>query len=51
MEDDYYLDHDDDGLDADGNHVFECAAFPVEGGGLYCPLQGSEECDWECPLS
>ena len=27
---------------------FECAGFN-DGTGFYCPLWGSEECDWECP--
>lgn len=39
---------DDDGLDEDGNFTFECAAFMVDGR-LYCPIAGTEECDWDCP--
>lgn len=27
---------------------YECAGFN-DGTGFYCPLWGSEECDWECP--
>jgi len=27
---------------------FECAGFN-DGTGFYCPLWGSEECDWDCP--
>ena len=27
---------------------FECAGYN-DGTGFYCPLWGSEECDWECP--
>ncbi|WP_341896425.1 hypothetical protein [Sphingobium sp. YR657] len=38
----------DEGLDGDGNFLFECAGFN-DGSGFYCPLWGSEECDWECP--
>ena len=36
----------------DGHHhvepAFECAGYN-DGTGFYCPLWGSEECDWECP--
>lgn len=41
----------DDGLDDDGNFPFDCPRFWVsgKGGGWYCPLAGTEECDWECP--
>lgn len=28
--------------------AFECAGYD-DGTGFYCPLWGSEECDWECP--
>ena len=28
--------------------AFECAGYN-DGTGFYCPLWGSEECDWECP--
>ena len=27
---------------------FECAGYN-DGTGFYCPLWGSEDCDWECP--
>lgn len=27
---------------------FECAGYN-DGTGFYCPLWGSEECDWDCP--
>lgn len=27
---------------------FECAGYN-DGSGFYCPLWGSEDCDWECP--
>jgi hypothetical protein len=55
MDQEFYesMDFDqDDGLDEDGNIKFECARFWIagKGGGWFCPLQGSEECDWECPL-
>lgn len=47
--DDYDPDYDDrDDLDEDGNIKFECAAYFVDGH-LYCPIAGTEECDWECP--
>lgn len=39
----------DDGLDQDGNILFECAAFWIKGEGWHCPLAGTEECDWDCP--
>ncbi|MBP8235634.1 MAG: hypothetical protein KAY22_25400 [Rhizorhabdus sp.] len=42
---DHYDDDDDD--DPEGL-AFECAGFN-DGTGFYCPLWGSEECDWECP--
>lgn len=38
---------DDDDFDPEGP-AFECAGFD-DGSGFYCPLWGSEECDWECP--
>lgn len=41
-------DDSDDGLDEDGNPPFECARFWIKGEGWYCPMAGSEECDWEC---
>lgn len=52
MEDDFdhFDDFDqdgDDGLDENGNPIFECAAFLVDGH-FYCPIAGTEECDWEC---
>lgn len=40
--------HDmDDDFDPEGP-AFECAGFN-DGSGFYCPLWGSEDCDWECP--
>ena len=42
---DHYDDDDDD--DPEGL-AFECAGFN-DGTGFYCPLWGSEECDWKCP--
>lgn len=42
------FDQDDD-LDEDGNPKFECARFWIKGEGWYCPMAGTEECDWECP--
>lgn len=37
--------------DADPEDLgFECAGYyPEPAGEFYCPLWGSEECDWECP--
>lgn len=43
--DDY--DFDDEDFDPEGP-AFECAGFN-DGTGFYCPLWGSEECDWDCP--
>lgn len=40
---------DDDGDDCSPEGpAFECAGYN-DGTGFYCPLWGSEECDWECP--
>lgn len=41
------MDCDLDEFDGE-NFGFECAGFD-DGSGFYCPLWGSEECDWECP--
>lgn len=38
---------EDEEFDPEGP-AFECAGFN-DGSGFYCPLWGSEECDWECP--
>jgi hypothetical protein len=45
------IDHFDDPEDdfAEGPE-FECTGFN-DGSGFYCPLWGSEECDWDCPRS
>lgn len=37
----------DDDSDPEGP-AFECAGYD-DGSGFYCPLWGTEECDWECP--
>ena len=37
----------DEECDPEGQ-AFECAKY-YDGTGFYCPLWGSEECDWECP--
>lgn len=37
----------EDDCDPEGP-AFECAGFN-DGTGFYCPLWGTEECDWECP--
>ena len=39
---------DDPDFDPENPFPFECAGFD-DGTGFYCPLWGSEECDWECP--
>lgn len=44
-----YLDDEDDPEEDEG---FECAAFWVgdeKTGGWYCPIAGTEDCDWDCP--
>ena len=43
--DDYDDDPDDDGY----GFAFECAGYYRNGKTFYCPMWGSEECDWECP--
>lgn len=40
-------DMDDDEFDPEGP-AFECAGYN-DGSGFYCPMWGTEECDWECP--
>lgn len=42
---------DDDFEDDEGcpEFEFECAGFWEADGSFYCPLWGTEECDWECP--
>jgi hypothetical protein len=37
---------DDD--EEDVEITFDCPAF-LDGGHMYCPLAGTEDCDWECP--
>ena len=44
---DGYPTAEDDDCDPEGP-AFECAGYN-DGTGFYCPLWGSEECDWECP--
>lgn len=40
---------DDEEFDPEGPE-FECAGYyPEPAGEFYCPLWGTEECDWECP--
>lgn len=41
------FDEPDDDFDPEGP-AFECAGYN-DGSGFYCPLWGTEECDWECP--
>ncbi len=41
-------DDDDEEFDPEGP-AFECAGYYPDGGAFYCPLWGTEECDWECP--
>ena len=38
----------DDERDEEGPAI-ECAGFTDMLGEFYCPMWGSEECDWECP--
>jgi len=43
------LDYEDDDGDPEGP-AFDCAGYyPEPAGEFYCPMWGSEECDWECP--
>jgi hypothetical protein len=52
MSDDDPYDYLDDEDDEPDNFGFECPAFWVgdeSTGGWYCPMQGSEDCDWDCP--
>jgi hypothetical protein len=46
---DDFDDDQHDGLDEDGNIPFECSRYWIKGEGWYCPMAGTEECDWECP--
>lgn len=46
LADEMNMDDDDTGMDE--GPAFECAGWN-DGTGFYCPLWGSEECDWECP--
>lgn len=40
---------EEDEFDPEGP-AFECAGYyPEPAGEFYCPLWGTEECDWECP--
>ena len=41
-------DWDDERDDPEGPAI-ECAGFTDMLGEFYCPMWGSEECDWECP--
>ena len=45
------MDHyDDDGDEYDPEGpAFECAGYYRNDKTFYCPMWGSEECDWECP--
>lgn len=46
---DELAERDDDEFDPEGP-AFDCAGYyPEPAGEFYCPLWGSEECDWECP--
>jgi hypothetical protein len=48
MEDDDYQYDDYDGHDLDDDtDEFECHGYFVDGR-FYCPMAGTEECDWEC---
>jgi len=45
------MDYDYDDPDDEGGYEFEfeCAGFYDDSGKFYCPMWGTEECDWECP--
>ena len=50
MDDWHPRDDCDDDPDDDGyGFAFECAGYYPDGKTFYCPMWGSEECDWECP--
>lgn len=40
------INYDDD--DEPEETDFQCAAFLVDGK-WYCPIAGTEDCDWDCP--
>ncbi|WP_146037334.1 hypothetical protein [Novosphingobium guangzhouense] len=40
---------EDEGNSVEGPE-FECAGYN-DGSGFYCPIWGTEDCDWECPRS
>lgn len=43
------MDYEEEDCDPEGP-AFDCAGYyPEPAGEFYCPLWGSEECDWECP--
>ena len=42
-------DMDDWDDEPDEDPALECAGFTDMLGEFYCPMWGSEECDWECP--
>ena len=43
------MDYEEEDCDPEGP-AFDCAGYyPGPAGEFYCPLWGSEECDWECP--
>lgn len=49
---DNYDIYDDEGHEGedDGEFDFDCPAYyPPGSKAIYCPLQGSEDCEWECP--
>ncbi len=45
---DCFFDDEPDDDSEPNSPDFECHGFN-DGTGFYCPLWGSEECDWECP--
>ena len=47
---DWADDYDFDNEPEDDEFGFDCAGYyPEPAGEFYCPLWGTEECDWECP--
>jgi hypothetical protein len=46
----YHCD-DEDYVDPDDEDDFDCGRYWIKGEGWFCPKQGSEECDWDCPHS
>mgnify|MGYP003426348881 CR=1 FL=1 len=43
------FEYDEPDDDEEDGCAFECAGFTDMLGEFYCPMWGTEECDWECP--